>query len=115
MKWFRARREGRPTVRIATALLVLLLLATAAPAAFAQGCALCRTSAAGLGEEGQKALDLAILVLLVPTLSIFVGVLLFALRYRNRSLSDQNQTDNAALPLVPPVTDSSLFRPARHH
>ena len=102
-------------MRGAIAVLVLLLVANLAPAAFAQGCVLCRTSAAGLSDEGQKALDLAILVLLVPTLSIFVGVLLFALRYRNRSRLDESQANDHALPLVPPVTDSSLFRPARHH
>ena len=48
-------------MRGAIAVLVLLLVANLAPAAFAQGCALCRTSAAGLSDEGQKALDLAIL------------------------------------------------------
>lgn len=102
-------------MRIAAAVLVLLLVASAAPAAFAQGCALCRTSAAGLGADGQRALDLAILVLLLPTLSIFVGVVLFALRYRNRSLADQNQTGDASLPLAPPGADSSLFHSLRNN
>lgn len=72
-------------MRAVTAALVLLALLACVPAAFAQGCALCRTSAAATGEEGGQALNLAILVLLLPTVTIFAGVLFFAFRYRNRS------------------------------
>lgn len=101
-------------MRVAVAFLVLLLVAGLAPAAFAQGCVLCRTSAAGTDERGQKALDLAILVLLVPTLSIFVGVVLFALRYRNRSRLDEKPTaEDDFVTLPAPVADSSLFRSLR--
>lgn len=45
---------------------------------------MCRSSAAAGGADAAKAFDLAILVLLIPTLSIFVGILVFAFLRRNR-------------------------------
>ena len=48
--------------------------------AFAQGCAMCYTTAAAAGPGAARALDLGILVLLVPTLVLFVAVLGFAIR-----------------------------------
>ena len=62
--------------------LVAATLLAAAPGVFAQGCVACRTSAAAGGAEAARALDHGILILLVPTLSIFVGILFFAFRYR---------------------------------
>lgn len=79
-------------------LIALLVVATAlffAPAAYAQGCAMCKSSAAAGGEEAMKTFDLAILVLLIPTISIFVGILVFAFRYRNRPV---NETEPEELP-----------------
>jgi len=65
-------------------LLIIVLLSVAAPAAYAQ-CAMCRTSAEAMDEQKQQALDLAILILLVPTTSIFGGVIFWALRNRNQT------------------------------
>src|SRR2546427_4184379 len=48
--------------------------------AYAQGCAMCYTTAAAAGPRAARALDLGILVLLVPTLVLFVAVFGFALR-----------------------------------
>lgn len=82
-------------IRLAGMLLVAaVLLLASAPEAFAQGCALCRTAAEATGERGAKTLNLAILVLLIPTVSIFGGVLFCAFRYRNRSFLDQIETRN---------------------
>jgi len=53
-------------------------LLLAAPAALAQGCPMCRTSAEAAGTAGTRAINLGILVLLIPTLLFFLGVLLFA-------------------------------------
>ena len=64
--------------------LAALLLNAVAPAAYAQ-CAMCRASAEAMDEQQQQALDLAILILLVPTTSIFGGVIFWALRNRNRT------------------------------
>ncbi|MBI4462346.1 MAG: hypothetical protein HY653_05520 [Acidobacteria bacterium] len=69
-------------VRLALALLLGTILLAAAPAAFAQGCAICRNTAAAGGAEVARALDHGVLVLLVPTISIFVGIVFFAFRYR---------------------------------
>ena len=69
-------------LRLAAAAAVAACLLTTVPAAFAQGCVMCRNTAAAGGAEAARAIDQGILVLLIPTLSIFVGILLFAFRYR---------------------------------
>jgi len=61
-------------------------LAACAPAALAQGCVMCYTSASAAGQRGQHALDRAILVLLIPPLLLFIGILAFAFR-RSRTQS----------------------------
>lgn len=64
--------------------LAALLLSAVAPDAYAQ-CAMCRASAEAMDEQKQQALNLAILILLVPTTSIFGGVIFWALRNRNQT------------------------------
>jgi len=64
--------------RIGAAVALLLVL----PGMAAAQCAMCRELAAQAGAD--KAINLAILVLLIPTLVLFVGVLVFALRRRDR-------------------------------
>ena len=59
-----------------------------APAAHAQGCVLCYTSLAGAGPGAMRAFELAMLVLLIPALTLFAGVFLFIfLRARAASAS----------------------------
>ncbi|MFQ5723974.1 MAG: hypothetical protein ACE5G6_05730 [Terriglobia bacterium] len=70
-------------MKLRLALTALLAAAwLAAPEAFAQGCSMCRNTAAAGGEQATRALDLGVLILLVPTISIFAGILVFAVRYR---------------------------------
>lgn len=52
---------------------------------------MCRTSAAAGGADAAKTFDLAILVLLIPTISIFVGILVFAFRRRNRQAEEPTE------------------------
>jgi hypothetical protein len=55
------------------------------PHVVAQGCAMCYQSASATGAQGGAALRHGILILLFPTLSIFVGI--FALMYRRRNVA----------------------------
>lgn len=55
-----------------------------APDALAQGCALCYNTAASQSPEAAKQLNYAILTLLIPTLSLFCGVLCLAFRRRDK-------------------------------
>lgn len=62
------------------AVAVVVLVAT--PEVLAQGCAMCRNAAAAGGEQAARAFNLGILVLLLPTITIFVGILFVAVRHR---------------------------------
>ena len=66
-------------LRLAT--LALLVALWTAPA-FGQGCAMCYSSAAGAGEKSQMALNRAVLVLLVPAVTMLVGFVGIAFAYR---------------------------------
>ena len=70
-------------MRSARLLLLAVFVLAFAPRAFAQGCALCYTTAAAAGPAAARSLDFAILVLLVPTLILFVAVLVLAFRRAN--------------------------------
>jgi hypothetical protein len=55
-----------------TALVTILF---SAQGAFAQGCALCYTSASAVGKAGERSLDVGILTLLTPALVLFLSVM----------------------------------------
>jgi hypothetical protein len=58
------------------------VIGTLAPAsaAFAQGCALCYTSASALGQAGQRSLDYGVLALVTPALVLFLTVIFMLYR-----------------------------------
>lgn len=60
--------------------LCVLCASTAIPSALAQSCAMCYKSAAQSGPAATRALAHGIFVLLIPTLSFFIGVLVFTIR-----------------------------------
>jgi len=64
-----------------------------APHATAQGCAMCYQNAASSGAQGREALRHGILILLVPALSLFIGI--FSLIYRRRNPASVNVQGNA--------------------
>jgi heme/copper-type cytochrome/quinol oxidase subunit 2 len=59
-----------------------LLLAVASPA-LGQGCAMCYTGAENAGSKSQQALDRAVIVMLVPTLTFIGAFAGIAYKYRN--------------------------------
>jgi hypothetical protein len=65
----------------ATTLLAGTLIS--APAVFAQGCALCYNDAAATGPQAEAALRHGILILLIPPMLIFSGLLGTLYRRRN--------------------------------
>ena len=99
----------------ALALTVAVCLLNAAPAA-AQ-CIMCYASAAGAGGRGIRALQIGILVLLLPTLAIGAGVLWLAYRRRNSDASeseisgkDSNWNEGLMALRVPQETDGAASR-----
>ena len=72
--------------RVLKWLLVVALVAVSSLVASAPAmalCAVCYTTAAAQGADGIQALNLGIVVLLIPPLAIFSGLLIYAFRYRN--------------------------------
>ena len=56
-------------------------------------CALCRTAAAAQNPEAASALNLGILVLLIPAAVIFNGIFLLAYRCRDSNSGRNGETD----------------------
>jgi len=67
-------------IRRCMACFIGLLAVAAVPSAFAQGCPMCYRAASQAGQTAIQALQHGILVLLIPTLVMFVAVLVFAFR-----------------------------------
>jgi hypothetical protein len=84
------RRGGR-IIKAMKRIAQILAVATGAlafvPSAFAQGCALCYSSASALGSHAQRSLDIGIAVLLFPSLFLFLGVLVLLLRRAHAATS----------------------------
>ncbi len=60
-----------------------VLLWSAAVPGWAQSCALCAQNVAASGSQGIQGLQSGIILLLIPALLFFIGIFVFAARYRN--------------------------------
>jgi hypothetical protein len=85
--WFELEMKIRPTTRFALFLVFAFaaLLVSLAPQAAAQGCAMCYQNASASGPQGAQALRHGILILMLPTLTLFTGI--FALIFRRRNVA----------------------------
>jgi hypothetical protein len=70
--------------------LAALLLLSAAPA-FSQACSMCYSTAKATSQDGQKAINKGVLVLLVPPLGFMTVGVWMALRYGRRRDLEQDR------------------------
>jgi hypothetical protein len=70
-----SRDDYKMTIKwLALAASFAAVVALAAPQAAAQGCAMCYQTAAASGAPGREALRHGILILLLPAISLFLGI-----------------------------------------
>ena len=75
-------------------MLVGLLCWCAVPA-FAQGCAMCYSSASAASQDGQRAISKAVAVLVAPPLGVMTLGVGLAFRYGRKRDQEQNLDDEA--------------------
>ena len=75
-------------------LAVVLLLAFGSAPGWAQSCAMCKATAQATPKEGQRAINRAIVIMLVPPLGIMSLGIGFAFRYgKRRDWENQRKPD----------------------
>jgi len=76
--------------------LVGFLCLWAAPA-FAQGCAMCYSTASATSRDGQKAISRGVAVLVAPPLGVMTFGVGLAFRYGRKRDQEQNRDDDSSL------------------
>jgi heme/copper-type cytochrome/quinol oxidase subunit 2 len=82
-------RTACSIIFVIAATLALAALASAWPGAALAQCPLCRSGLQDAGEQTARTMNLAIIVLLIPPVSIFCGI--FAVVYRRVKNGDEDQ------------------------
>ena len=85
-------------MKLRAAILAVLLFLSAAPA-FSQACSMCYSTAKATSKEGQRAISMGVVVLLVPPLCFMTLGVWAALRYGKRRDLEQA----GALGIVDPI------------
>ena len=76
--------------RLTTVVLAALLMLSAAPA-FAQGCAMCYSTAKATSKEGQRAITRGVIILAIPPLSVMTLGVGLAFRYGKKRDQDRER------------------------
>jgi hypothetical protein len=90
------KSEGTLKARLTTILLAALLMLSAAPA-FAQGCAMCYSTAKATSKEGQRAITRGVIILAIPPLSVMTLGVGLAFRYGKKRDQDQERDSVSSL------------------
>jgi hypothetical protein len=77
------QNDANSVLKWATAAGCAVLLCAASPRAAAQGCAMCYQTAAASAATGRDALRHGIWILLLPAVSLFLGIFAFIYRRNN--------------------------------
>jgi len=107
-----ANKRCRSVLRAAAAVLAVVAVALiVAPHVVAQGCAMCYQNAASSAAQGRAALRHGILILLLPALSLFLGIFLLIYRRRNTTrFPDSHGMRNLDSLICHSGADSTKFR-----
>ncbi|HSB18336.1 MAG TPA: hypothetical protein VLE22_28045 [Bryobacteraceae bacterium] len=79
---------------IVQTLVRVIVLVVAQSSLFGQ-CSMCRAAAAAQGPEAAKALNEAILILLLPAVALFCGAFILAMRGNRSSDPDESRREGA--------------------
>ena len=93
---------------------VLAAALAAAPGVFAQGCAMCYAVAQAQDPRAARHLDYAILALLIPSVSLFAGVFIAAMRRGSGAGWDHGELSTGELarnPAAGPPASERVFSP----
>lgn len=83
--------RGRRLLIYSAALLALAAVALFVPSETLAQCPLCRAGLMNGGDKTARTMNLAIIVLLIPPVSIFCSI--FAIAYRRRKGDDEDDTE----------------------